>query len=147
MSFSDFVACYAAIVATCAAGVAVWQVLRTRRRLKITAKPNMSVMNGDGSKDDNTYIVVSAINIGPTPLTISHLFYEKFSHPHMRIGNRREEGGISKQPTLPAKINPGDEWVGLIIQNDEISQDVRAGKIWVTVHSPGAEGRSRVQVK
>lgn len=147
MTFSDYVAFYAAIVATCAAGVSAWQVLRTRRRLKITAQPNMSAINADGSKDDKTYIVVNATNIGPTPLTITNLYYEVYSHPHMRFRNRREAAGDTNQPTLPAKVNPGDEWVGLIIQNDDLERYVRAGRLWVTVHSNGAEGQTRVQVK
>lgn len=146
MIFIEFVAFYAAIIATCAAGISTWQVLRSRRRLKIHARPNMVALNEDG-KRDGKYITVTAINIGPTPLTISNLLWEIYAHPHLRLGERREQGGISRQPDLPKVIGPGEEWTGLIIQDGEFDAQIQKGHLWVTVHSSGAEGRCRVQVK
>lgn len=71
------VAWYGAIVATASVIATGYNVLRDRAKLRIDIKPNMKVYPSTTPYGDTTNVVVSVVNVGRRPITISSVWFER----------------------------------------------------------------------
>jgi len=70
------VAWYAAIVATVSAAVSAYNILRDRARLLIRVAANMRFLNAESPSESGLFIVVTVVNSGRRPITITHVWLE-----------------------------------------------------------------------
>lgn len=88
------VAWYAAIVATGSAMVSAYNILRDRARLQVTVKADMKLAPSDTSYGDATYVVVTAVNTGRRPITVTKVWFEKNKHakPKLLLADSMKHG-------------------------------------------------------
>lgn len=71
---ANVVAWYAAIVATAGALIQGYNVWRNRTRLRVSARPNMKLVDSGGPYSaDDTYIIIDVANIGRRPVRLRKL--------------------------------------------------------------------------
>jgi len=70
------VAWYGAVVATLSAAVSAYNILRDRARLLIKIAVNMRFLNADEPYESGTFTVVTVVNCGRRPITITHVWFE-----------------------------------------------------------------------
>jgi len=114
----DPVALYAATLSTL---IAIWEVKKwySRVRIQVTCSANMKIIQ---SADKRTYISINATNRGQTPTTITHAIMKCWPSKWNKIRNKNCQSYIINCENIPQKINPGETWAGLAIQDDEIEK-------------------------
>jgi len=134
MNPSDYAAWWGATIATLAL---VWNIvvaLRTGARLHVTVAPNMEFFPATPREEGKKHIIVSAVNRGTSPTTITHFLgyadeswwgrFNKKKRQHFIV--MPKEGSSS----IPMKIEPGDEWRGIADQEgvlDGVNKHVYIG--------------------
>lgn len=126
---SDIAAWWGAIVASL---VFMWDVLKWRRdkaRLEIQVDGNIKVLNEDEA-DQRHWIKVSVINSGSRATTIQMVGIDTHKNLLDRVIGKAEESfafpNAGRTHPLPCRIEPGEEWSGLIPQiNRRNGMDLR----------------------
>jgi hypothetical protein len=121
-SASDYAAWWGAIIASLAL---LWNVIvavRAGAKMEISVTPNMEMYPPNPGQEGKTYIFLKAVNTGTSPTTITHFHgyqansrmeYFRKKHRPFIVGNN----GYYKQ--LPVKLGPGEEWMGIVEQDEE----------------------------
>lgn len=147
------IAAYAAIVSTFVLGWDVYKWLDSGPKVRMTASTGMKIV-GKGHVDPNTYVGVTAYNLGDRATTITNLgfvFYESWVKAIFRR-KRPDRTFIITVPSqaqvIPYRFEPGAQWMGTAIQDGDVSDMARRGYLYaVLYHSHGGNGvRSRVTV-
>ena len=138
---SDFIAVYAALVATF---VAVWDIVRwltAGPRLKLRVQYDM-VLAGHPTRQ-GTFIIASVINRGTLPATLTNLAGAVYRNRLLRWIRKPDRQFVVMPsgdlgPGIPFVLEPGREWQGYISQEEEIEADILQGnlEIWVR-HTAG----------
>jgi len=130
----DLVATYAAVLSTL---IAIWEFIKWKNRnaIKFTCSPNMLFIP---STDDKKYVIAKVINQGSTPTTVTHyLMYYWPSYFH-RIFRKNRQKFIVNCTTVPALVNPGEEWMGQAHQDEKIEKMASEGILYMgIIHSMG----------
>ncbi len=145
-----FIAGYAAIVSTM---VLLWDIYKWKTSgVKLHARGAMGmIMVGDPSFDGAKLVTVTVTNQGNAPTTITgmgFLLYKNRWHAVFRPQNP-VISFIVPEPSdaqiPPFKLNPGEQWMGLARQSDELVDMARDGYLVVTVFSSiGGDVRARL---
>ncbi|MFC0130563.1 hypothetical protein ACFS23_17200 [Ralstonia solanacearum] len=147
------IAAYAAIVSTFLLGWDVYKWLVSGAKLEVSAQSDM-VMVGGGVEDKNTYVMVTAYNVGDRPTTITNLggmYFDSWWRAYV-VKRKPKEAFVVNAPSqsqpLPYRFDVGDQWIGLTLQGD-MEQKARDGYLFLIVYSSlGGRGhRVRVKVK
>jgi predicted MPP superfamily phosphohydrolase len=110
---------------------------------------------GGLQRDPNTYISVTAVNLGDRATTITNLgflYYRSWLKAKLRW-NKPDRAFIIASPSqaqvIPYRFEPGAKWIGLAHQDDDVMQMIKEGYLFVVLyHSHGGEGiRHRVTLK
>ncbi|WP_092791552.1 MULTISPECIES: hypothetical protein [Rheinheimera] len=123
---SDYAAWWGAIIASFAL---IWNVvvfLRSGARIKIVVTPNMELQPPIPGSEGQKYIFVKAVNTGSSATTITHFYGFTASSHFERFRKRINQfiiNGDGSYNKLPAKLEPGEEWIGLAIQDDELLKE------------------------
>lgn len=147
------IAGYAAVISTFVLGWDVYKWLDAGPKVQMTATAGMKIV-GNGHVDPNSYIGVTANNLGDRATTITNLgflFYESWVKA-VFYRNRPDKAFIITVPSqahvIPYRFEPGAQWMGTAIQDEKISDMARDGYLFaVLYHSHGGRGvRSRVRL-
>jgi hypothetical protein len=143
MTATDVAAWIGALTGTL---VLLWDIFKwvhSGAKIKVSASPNMT---GYGSAalllGEKMCVAVEATNVGQSKTTITHLV---FFHHKSWFGRllRRKPGTTFYVPdprpgTLPAVLDTGERWLGMIVQSPELEVMSREGYLYVGVyHSTG----------
>jgi hypothetical protein len=125
----DPVATYAAVLSS---AIALWEFWKWRNRnaIRLTCTPNMIEMP---RRNKEAYIVANVVNLGDRPTTITHLcgYYWKTHWDYLLRRNRLSF--IVNSPNVPKVVQPGEQWMGQIIQDKEMDQRLTSGVLKIGV--------------
>ena len=147
------VAIYAAIVAT---AILIWDItkwLRSGPRIKLHALPNMKTINDpDPRREGKTYVIVNVTNCGSSPTTITHLTLAHFKSQWDRMRRKFEMRAVviiaqaAPHLPLPHVLKPGEDWSGMIAQNDELVQMATNGVLYAEVIDSVNKRPARIRI-
>ncbi len=146
---TQVVAWWGAIIATT---VLLWDIYKWKKSgvdLRVRICPNME-MSGGYEPDENIYVLVVVVNRGDRPTTITHLTAYYFKNRWSRIRKKADKSMIIANPSprqpIPYKLNPGEQWMGMIIQDEELEKRAKSGVLCVSVVHTGKERSSYQQI-
>jgi hypothetical protein len=146
------VAAYAAVISTFVLGWDAYKWLASGAKIDLKASPNMKIIGGL-VLDHSTYISITAWNIGDQPTTISNLgmiYYESWFQAYIKP-KKPKESFIVKEPSqtqrIPFRFEVGDQWVGLVIQTDDVNEKINIGYLFLVLYTAGRGHGHRVRVK
>jgi len=136
-SLTDIAAWWGALIAS---AVLAWDVYKWRKRgaqLRVTAAPNMRVLNVPGVPESDLFVSVTAYNTGDQPSTITNLqgihyksvFHKLFRRPNTAFVVVNPGFG----PGLPSVIPPGGVWQGGISQSELLESPGPTGRLYCGV--------------
>lgn len=152
----DYIAVYAAIVATAVFGWDIIKWIRGGARLHLSASPNMEPYNvPDARVQGKRYIMVRAVNTGSSPTTITNLTTAQFAGWRQRVFGKPMflawvgNPSIAGSGKVPQILKPGEEWVGFIEQSGGLVKLATEGLLYAQVyHSVGKKPvRARIVLK
>lgn len=132
----DPVATYAAILST---AIAVWEFVkwRSRHSVTLTITPNMEYIPSDGK----TYIIAKVVNTGETKTTITHFHGYHWGNRWEKFRRKNTKAFLVPNNTvtkIPAILEPGEQWLGSMIQNKEIEEISKNRCLYIGIsHSLG----------
>ena len=140
------IAGYAAAISTFVLGWDAYKWLDSGPKVRITASTGMKQVGG-GRTDQNTYILVTAVNWGDRASTITNmgfLYYDRWWKAY-GPGGRPTRSFIITTPSqaqvIPFRFEAGAQWMGMAEQTDEVEQMIRAGYLFVLLYySTGGKG-------
>ncbi len=134
------VAIYAAIVATGAFVLEARRWVEGKARVFVTISPGM-LLAGNGKINENErYFIVSAINRGSLPTTVTHMVYLEYKSFWHRWREKSSKSALVTHPmldgqpnNLPGALPPGGEWKGIGTQDDSLDDWIATGKLYAGV--------------
>jgi len=130
----DIVALYAAILSTL---IALWEFVKWLKKndVLVTCVPNMIFTP---SSDNKTYVNITVTNKGNTQTTITHCVMFYWKNNWDKFFKKNKKSFIVKEMTLPTVIQPGEQWMGQAIQNEELEKMAQNGLLYIgIIHSMG----------
>ena len=144
MTGTEIAAWWGAVLATLVLAWDIYKYKRTGPIIRVSASKNMQTF---GSYPDETtgklYVVVNASNSGDRSTTITHLVGYHYKSIWARI--RRKSDNAFFVPTqgtgrpLPHVLPPGEEWLGMIEQEDRLVDWSQNGYLYCGVHHSSAD--------
>lgn len=120
---SDYAAWWGAIIATLAL---IWNIvvaLKAGARVELSVMPNMELHPPHPGQEGKTFIFVKAVNKGNASTTITHFCGYKAESYWGRFRKKIKPfvvGSNGSYVSPPIKLNPGEEWTGIVEQHDMI---------------------------
>ena len=145
-------AAYGAVVSTFVLGWDVCKWLYTGPKIDLTVGANRKLIGG-GIQDHQTYIVVTAVNVGDQPTTITNLGGMYFDSWWTALVTRRNAKGTfivsdpAKAQRIPYRFEIGDQWVGLVVQTEELFEWARNGYLYLVLYTANKGYGYRVRLK
>lgn len=138
---TQLVAWWGAIVATL---VLLWDVFKWKTsgaRLRVQVSTNMQTFSGV-VEDDNTYVLAVVVNVGSHPTTITHLTMHYYKNMWARLRGKPIKSMLVAKPStnqpIPYILKPGEQWMGMAIQNEELERLATSGLLYAAViHTSG----------
>jgi hypothetical protein len=137
LTITEIVAWWGAVIASL---VLVWDVYKWARqgpKLRINVRPNMQTY-GISEYEEGTYVVVDAVNVGSLPTTISIIGLTYYKNTFYRLIRKAEAHFVSPSPVLtqplPFLLEPGRQWTGGLIQNEELEKMAKEGVLLCLVY-------------
>jgi hypothetical protein len=146
------IAAYAAVVSTFVLGWDAYKWLASGAKIDLSASTGMRILGGQ-VEDPNSYISVTARNVGDQPTTITNLggiYFESWWRAYITRRNP-SESFIVNQPSqsqrIPYRFEVGDQWIGLADQTDDVVQMARDGYLFIILFTAKGGRGHRVRVK
>jgi hypothetical protein len=146
------IAAYAAVISTFVLGWDAYKWLASGAKIDLTTSTGMKTYGGF-SPDHNIYMTITASNIGDQPTTITNLamiYYKSWWQAYFKR-KKPSESFIVKEPSqtqrIPFRFEVGAQWLGLIIQTDDINQKINNGYLFLVLYTAGGGHGRRVRVK
>lgn len=140
MDAADWIATYAAVVATGALFLEVRRWVESGPNLAISVSANMQVFS-NGEIEEKDLTIVTAVNIGDQPITLVALGLHEFESNWHALFRKSKANYIIPYPqfsgsqvNLPAILTPGQQWKGFIRRRDDKIKNMQDGNHWVAVH-------------
>jgi hypothetical protein len=146
------IAAYAAVISTFVLGWDAYKWLASGAKIDVTTSSGMKLLGGI-APDPNTYLSVTAWNVGDQPTTITNLGGMYFDSWWRAYVTRRKptEAFIIAEPSqaqrIPYRFEVGDQWIGLADQSDDIVQKAKNGYLFLILYTAGGGRGHRVRVK
>lgn len=114
----DLVAIYAALLSSI---LGVWEFFKWKHRhaIRLSVTPNMLFFP---SSDNQTYIVAKVTNIGQTATTITHFIGHHWPSFWHKLIKKEGTSFVVNAINTPHLLQPGEQWMGQAIQNDEMER-------------------------
>jgi hypothetical protein len=146
------IAAYAALVSTFVLGWDAYKWLASGPKIELTVSTGMIIVGGT-TQNQNTYISVTAYNIGDQPTTITNLcgmHFETWWGAYVRRRKPTRAFVInepSKAQRIPYRFDVGDQWQGLMIQTDDIVCMAQDGYLFLILYTARGGRGTRTRVK
>lgn len=143
----SWIAGYAAIVATGALFLEVRRWFESGPRLRISATPNMITA---GRADSPKHLWIAVANAGDQTTTLEAIYLAPLRFPAWRI---KPKGGefyyLKRSPTLsiPAVLEAGHQWTGLIEHDPDIDRLLTEDCLYVLVYSSNSKRPRWIKVR
>lgn len=147
-----WIAAYAAIISTFVHGWDAYKWLASGSKIEISASTGMKVIGGL-APDQNTYITVTARNIGDQPTTITNLgglYFDSWWCAYIWRKKPKQAFIIcepSKTQPIPYRFEVGAQWNGRAIQSDDLVKMAKEGYLFMILYTVSRGGSHRVRVK
>lgn len=134
---TDYIAIYAAVVAT---GVAILQLRlwwEGKARLLIRPKARMQQVETSGDLGPEV-ILVEVVNRGGALTTLTHLGFATYRNWWYWLRDKQDQSYFvphTGAQTLPHQLEAGGTWVGCAERNEEIVKHLRSGRLWVLIYA------------
>lgn len=148
VTITDVVGWWGGILATI---VAIWEWYKWKTsgpKFLITAQANMQYAVG-GQLEDQKYIMVTVTNVGDARSTLTNLLIIHYKSKADMKRKTPEDRMIPRQileGKLPHPLDPGDEWMCLLIQHDELDKMIKDGFVAVIVSERGRRHETPVEI-
>lgn len=124
MEASVFAAWWGAAIGSVAL---MWQMFtwfRKGPRLRLLATSNMKILTPGVDVDETLYVSVSVRNVGDGPTTLTHFCGVSYNGWFNWL--RRKQAGrfvviTGPDSPIPFKLDPGETWSGMVLQNQVLS--------------------------
>jgi hypothetical protein len=150
-SWDNYIAAYAAVVATGALALEVRRWFEGGVRLRIDAAPGMVLVNVPGVDENQPWVVVTVSNIGFSPATITGLGVVRYRSRRLKLCRKAIGQGIVLTPdlpgckrSLPKMLAPGEQWKGFMKQTPDIETQIVRELFYMSVWS---SDRARARVR
>ncbi|MDP2451496.1 MAG: hypothetical protein Q8M93_04335 [Polaromonas sp.] len=137
------IAAYAAVISTFVLGWDAYKWLSSGPKIRITGGTGYQIVGGL-HPDPNTYVSVTAVNLGDRATTITNLgflYYDSWFKANFRRKKTTKAFIItspSQSQRLPYRFENGDQWVGFAEQDDHILNMIKDGYLYLALyHSHG----------
>jgi hypothetical protein len=133
------IAVYAAVVAT---AVAVWDVVKWKMQgpnLEVEVQTGMRLYSGE-FPDEREFVVMRVTNRGDRPTTITNMGYLLYRDDFVARWSRNSNtfAAIVPNPSeaqrLPFVLAPGVQWVGMGVQDEELTNMAGSGCLMCAVY-------------
>ncbi len=141
MTQTDIVAWYGAVLATLVLFLEIFKWLRAGPIIKVRALTGMETNMRD--LKDKKLILVKVTNRGSQKTTITHLVVQHYKTRFHKLINRKNRSFIISnhsigQP-LPYVLEPGEEWAGCIVQDQEFEHLSNNGLLHCGIYHSNSE--------
>ena len=146
------IAAYAAVISTFVLGWDAYKWLASGAKIEISASTGMKMIGGY-STNTQTYISITAWNVGDQPTTITNLGCRYFdSWWRAYISRRRPvKAFIITEPSqaqrLPYRFDVGDQWIGLAEQTNDIVKMATNGYLFITLFTARGGRGHRIRIR
>jgi hypothetical protein len=135
-----WIAIYAAIVATGALFLNIRTWFESRPRLRLTLIPDGMVIGGDPSTDERDVVIVTATNLGKTPVLITNLVIWEMTTWWRRLRRRPSRAFVVTNPSIkgyeqniPYLLEQARTWNGIARRRPEVIADLLTGDYYIGV--------------
>jgi hypothetical protein len=146
------IAAYAAIISTFLLGWDAYKWLASGAKINLSASTHMRIVGG-AVPDPNTYISVTAINVGDRPTTISNLggmYFESWWRAYI-TRKKPKTAFIITEPSqvhpIPYRFEIGAHWMGIALQTDDIVLKARNGYLFFILYSATGGRGQRIRIR
>lgn len=149
------IAAYAAVISTFVLGWDGYKWLASGPKIDVSLQCGMKLIGRGGFNDPESYIVITAFNVGDRPTTITNMGGMYFDSWWRAYITRRKpkEAFIITEPSqsqrIPYRFEVGDQWIGMAEQDDKFIQNAKNGYMFFILYTVGSgKGhRARLTVK
>lgn len=121
----DPIAVYAAVVATGALFLEVRRWFENGPRIRLHVAHDMRFIN-DGALGEDVFLMLTVTNTGTQATTLTHLLLEDYGSVLSKLRGKPNWNAIvpypnqdMSMPNLPSKLEPGDQWQGMVSMRPE----------------------------
>jgi len=146
-----WIAAYAAVISTFVLGWDAYKWLASGAKIDVSASTNMKVIGG-AVEDPNTYVSVTAYNVGDRPTTITNLggmYFDSWWQAYI-TKRKPEEAFIITMPSqaqpLPFRFEIGAQWIGMADQTEDIVQKANNGYLFLILYTSERSRGHRVRI-
>ena len=146
------IAACAAIVSTFVLGWDAYKWLASCAKIDLSASMGME-MYGGFKPDPNTYVSITALNVGDRPTTIVNLggmYFDSWWSAYITRRNPKQAFVITEPSAaqrIPYRFEIGDQWIGTAIQTDDIVQKSRHGYLFLILYTANNGRGARVRLR
>lgn len=140
---------YAAIVATAALALEVRRWVESGPRLVLTIMSQAKAFGGP-VLDENTYLHARVTNRGAMPTTVTNFALHSYSsrvHRLWRKSNKAAVVNAIQGHQLPYVLQPGTEWAGSVVYNDELREWAETGALFIAIYYSHSSRPIQAKVK
>lgn len=146
------IAAYAAVISTFVFGWDAYKWLAAGARIRLTASTGMQMFGG-ATPDPNTYVSITALNVGDQPTTITTLgvmYYESWWQAYI-VRRKPSKAFIIATPStaqrVPYRFEIGDQWIGIVHQTDDMVQMAKSGYLFLILYTARVGDGQRIRVR
>lgn len=138
LSYTDWIAVYAGLVATAALTLEVRRWVESGPHLKLSVSPVMKLFEG-GAVCDEEFLFATVVNRGSLPTSIEAMALLSFRSWFDRVVRFRNYwSAIILRPypdlPLPHVLHPGQIWKGGVIYDEELQTKLQKQSIFVAIY-------------
>lgn len=133
----DWIAIYAAIVAT---AVLIWDIVKWKRsgpRVRFSTQTGMRTV-GAGGFDGRDLVSMTVVNVGDGSTTITSIGFLYYKGWWDFLRRRSTKAFVIPKPSdsqpLPFELRPGVVWHGLCTQDSEVEEMAKNGRLYCVVY-------------
>lgn len=141
MDAGDWIAIYAAIVASGALALEVRRWFESGPKIRLRANPGMTLI-GHSGVEKNDILVVNAVNRGDAPTTITHLCLLEYPSRWAAWRKKHTQSFVvlhpqpeGYPPIIPKILGRGEEWTGLAHPQGEVAEALQKGTMWAAIYT------------
>lgn len=145
------IAAYAAVISTFVLGWDAYKWLASGAKIDVSASAGMKIIGGE-IEDPNTYVSITAYNVGDRPTTIINLggmYFDSWWRAYVTKRKPKEAFIItipSQTQPLPFRFDVGAQWIGMAEQTNDILQKAKNGYLFFILYTAESGRGHRVRI-